>query len=175
MTQRRGFTLIEVLVAVAITGLVALLAHQLFGAVVDASRRIVAEREALDGERNARRYLRDAFLSLDVGDSTGFEGHPDHVAFAAWQRTADGWQERRRIELSQDGAVWLVVTSAGERVVLADSVTAVRLDYLLEPGAASPWVGEWISPVSAPLAVRMRITRWSGRADTTLYPIRSRG
>lgn len=176
MNRRHGFTLVEVLVAVAITGLVMLLAHQLFGAVVDGGRRITEARRALDRERNAERYLRDAFLSLEVGDEAGpFEGHPDRVSFSTRQRTADGWLERRRLDLIGQSGSWVAIAPDGERVLLADSVRSVALDYLLEPGAASPWVGEWVSPVSAPLAVRVRITRQSGGADTTLYPIKARG
>ena len=63
----------------------------------------------------------------------------------------------------------------GERVLLADSVEAVGLDYLLEPGIQAAWVQEWISAVSAPLAVRARVRRAGGRTDTTLYLIKARG
>ena len=64
-------------------------------------------------------------------------------------------------------------------LVLADSVKAVAFDYLLEPGAESRWAAEWVSPVSAPIAVRLRVESTSSagaiRADTVLYLIKSRG
>jgi prepilin-type N-terminal cleavage/methylation domain-containing protein len=176
MTQRRGFTLIEVLVAVAITSLVALLAHQLFTAVVDGSTKLTNGRLTLDRQRNAHRYLRNAFASLDISQGAGsFEGHPDRVTFTAWQQTADGWFERSRIDLLQESGRWLAVTSGEDKVVLADSVLSVRLDYLLQTGTASRWVGEWVSPATAPLGVRTRISFQAGGADTMVYLIKARG
>ena len=63
-----------------------------------------------------------------------------------------------------------------------DSVADLALDYLLEPGAESRWVREWVSPVSAPVAVRIRMTRTrNGKrdrgnvVDTLLFLIKERG
>ena len=63
-----------------------------------------------------------------------------------------------------------------------DSVAELALDYLLEPGAESRWVREWVSPVSAPLAVRMRIEKAGCGTrdarcvvDTLLFLIKERG
>ncbi len=172
----RGFTLVEVLVALAITALVTLLAHQLFATVVDSGHRAVVTRRALDREANARRLLGAAFLSLDVGsDSTGgFVGRPDRASFTAWLPTPEGWSELRKVTVGFEASAW-VARWDGERVLLADSVEAVGLDYLLEPGVQAAWVQEWISAVSAPLAVRARVRRAGGRTDTTLYLIKARG
>ena len=70
----------------------------------------------------------------------------------------------------------------GTAIALRDVVRDVEFDYLLEPGAESRWVREWVSPVSAPVAVRMRITKaengkWeTGNAvDTLLFLIKERG
>ena len=63
-----------------------------------------------------------------------------------------------------------------------DSGTDLQFDYLLEPGAESRWVREWVSPVSAPVAVRMRIAKAGcGKrdagcvVDTLLFLIKERG
>jgi prepilin-type N-terminal cleavage/methylation domain-containing protein len=179
MTARRetGFTLIEVLVAIVVAGLVALLAHQLFGATIDGSRRLVHARRALDRERNAQAFLRDAFLSLDIGTDSArpFEGDRDRVRFSTWLLTPDGWNERREVRLELTGGSWTAAAQPGTSIILTDSVAAVALDYLLEPGAESHWVGAWHSPVSAPLAVRVRLTHAGGLCDTTLYLIKARG
>ena len=70
----------------------------------------------------------------------------------------------------------------GTPIALVDSVTNVQVDYRLEPGAESRWVREWVSPVSAPVAVRMRIERAVHGAqdtgnvvDTLLFLIKERG
>jgi prepilin-type N-terminal cleavage/methylation domain-containing protein len=178
-TRRAGFTLLEVLVAVVLTGTVALLAHQLFAAAVDGSRRVEQARRRLDREGNARAFLRDALLALEVGaDSAGsFEGEPRRLRFSARLPTSHGWDERRTVDLSLAGGRWTAALGEepGTRLVLADSVRSVELDYLLEPGADVHWVMDWHSPVSAPLAVRVRLTRAGGACDTMLYLVKPRG
>ena len=157
----------------------------------------MAERAGLGGGRrqavvpaqsgravNARRWLKATFLSLDVGmeSAGGFDGRVDRMAFAAWQRTADGWFERRRITLAREGDRLVAGVTPGAPVALMDDVDDVAFDYLLEPGAESRWVREWVSPVSAPIAVRLRVARTGcgmGDAgcgvDTLLLLIKERG
>ena len=124
--DRRGFTLIEVLVALAIGALVVLLAHQLFATVVNRGRTLLAARQSLDRTMNARRWLAATFLSLDVGmeSAGGFDGRVDRMAFAAWQRTADGWFERRRITLAREGDRLVAAVTPGAPVALMDDVVA---------------------------------------------------
>ncbi len=166
----RGFTLVEVLVALAVSGLVVLIAARIFAAVGDGGKELRESRSALDREANARRWLQAAFLSLDVGqDSVAgpFEGRADRVRFGTWLQTADGWFVERRLELRLQGGAFVAAAASteqgagqdGSRVVLADSVSDVAFDYLLEPGENTTWVREWSSPVSAPWAARIRLTR----------------
>lgn len=181
MKPRRhaGFTLIEVLVALALTGLVVLLAHRLLTVTTSSARALEEARAQTERRHQSERWLRLALGSLETGGEDGsFDGRPDGLAFAAWLPVAEGWLERRRVILGLDGG--LFVANAGERhpVVLGDSVRRVEFDYLLEPGAATQWVRTWQSPLSAPLAVRVRIARRDHArevADTMLYLIRDRG
>jgi prepilin-type N-terminal cleavage/methylation domain-containing protein len=179
-----GFTLIEMLVALTIGGVAVLLAHQVFAAVADRGQALVHARLILDREVNARRWLEAAFLSLDVNmeSAGGFEGRPQRVQFASWLRTLDGWFERRTVVLARDHDRMVATTTPGDAIALLDNVIDLQLDYLLEPGAESRWVREWVSPVSAPVAVRLRVRRVSekaegGRAavDTLLFLIEERG
>jgi prepilin-type N-terminal cleavage/methylation domain-containing protein len=172
--RRGGFTLIEVMVAVAITGLVVLAAHRIFTGVADGARAVAVARENLDRHANARRWLKSTFLSLEAP----FEGRTDHVSFTSWQLTAGGWFEPRPTELRREDR-WLLGQTGSESLQLADGISDVAFDYLLDPGANSKWVREWISPVSAPLAVRLRITGCgrgdAGCVDTLLFLIKERG
>jgi prepilin-type N-terminal cleavage/methylation domain-containing protein len=169
-----GFTLIEVLVALTLSALVVLIAHQVFTGVVDGSTRLQAARTRLDREANAHRTLTEMFGSLDVGSegAGGFAGRPEHVEFATWQRVPGGWVERRRVVLGLENGV--LVARSDQSVALQDSISGIEFDYLLEPGANAAWVREWISPVSAPVAVRMRIARRAA-VDTLLFIVGSRG
>jgi len=187
-----GFTLVEVMVALTIGAVVVLLAHELFGAVAERGRRLTVVRTALDRSANARRWLDATFLSLDVGTdgAGGFDGRPDHAAFASWLLTPDGWFERRTVSLARNNDRLVASVAPGQPIALMDSVAELALDYLLEPGAESRWVREWVSPVSAPVAVRMRIEKAGcpkglpvGRGmrdarcmvDTLLFLIKERG
>ncbi len=166
MRSSRGFTLFEVMVALALAALVVLLAHRIFGGVVDGAERLESERTALDREANGRRSLAEMFGSLDVGTegAGGFAGRPRQVDFTTWQRVPGGWLERRRVTLRAED---------GEFIAWRD-VARVEFDYLLDPGANAAWVREWISPVSAPVAVRVRIMRGEA-VDTLLFIVASRG
>ena len=167
------------LTALALTGMVALLAHRLLSVTVDAVRNLDHARLAQDRRENARRWLRAALLSLEAGgDAGGFEGLRDRVTFAAWLEQPNGWSMLERLSLStRDGRLVASRTASGS-LILADSVTTLDLDYLLEPGADTRWVREWLSPLSAPLAVRLRIGRREGSTevvDTLLLLIKERG
>ena len=171
-----GFTLVEVLVALTISGIVVLLAHRLFAAATEAARTVEDTRAALDREANTRRWLQAAALSLDVGQRVGdgFEGHSDRLAFSTWLETADGWFARRRVALGLDSRGFIAAVDQADTLVLADDVQVVAFDYLLEPGADTKWMREWISPVSAPLAIRLRL-RHGTMVDTLLFLVKERG
>src|SRR2546430_2699287 len=182
--DRRGFALVEVLVALTIGAVVILLAHQLFAGVADRGRTLTEARTALDRAANARRWLEATFLSLDVGTegASGFEGRPVHAAFTTCLLTPDGWFERRIVSLARQDDRLVATVTPGQAIALSDGVTDLAFDYLLEPGAEARWVREWVSPVSAPVAVRMRLTRGRGTGDgervvtdTLLFLIKERG
>jgi prepilin-type N-terminal cleavage/methylation domain-containing protein len=169
-----GFTLIEVMIALTLSALVVLLVHRIFVGVVDGAQRLHAARTALDRDANARRLLTEMFGSLDVGTrgAGGFAGRRDRVEFTTWQRVQQGWLERRRVVLGMEGGALVARTDMA--IALRDSVSGIEFDYLLEPGINAAWVREWISPVSAPVAVRVRIARRS-TVDTLLFIVGPRG
>lgn len=170
----RGFTLVEVMVALTIAGLVILSAHRIFTGVADGARAVALARENLDRSANARRWLKATFLSLEPP----FEGRADRVSFTSWQLTPGGWLEPQSIALLREGER-MTAQGAGAGLDLADGVSNMAFDYLLDPGADSKWVREWISPVSAPLAVRLRVAGCGRRdvacVDTLLFLVKERG
>ncbi len=170
----RGFTLIEVLVALTLSGVVVLLAHRIFSGVADGAARLVDARTALDREMNARRWLAEAFGSLQVGtEGASFAGRMDRIEFTTAQRVPEGWLTPTPVTIGQVSDS-LVASLDGNRLALTGGVRTIRFDYLLEPGANAIWVREWISPVSAPLAVRMRVERGE-KVDTLLLLVGPRG
>lgn len=173
---RNGFTLIEVLVALAVGGIVVVLAHRLFTGVADGARRVHEARVDLDHTQNGRRLLTQLAGSLDIGreGTGGFDGEPERAAFSTWFLDVNGWPESRRITLERSRDGFVVTGLAAAPVRLADSVTRAEFDYLLDYGADAAWVRTWKSPVSAPLAIRVRIER-TGSVDTLLLIVGPRG
>lgn len=192
MRAERGFTLIEVLVALSAGGLLVLLAHQAFGAATDFALALNRRGTRRDEVMETRRYLAAALGSVDAAapGSRGFHGTPTRIELATW---TDGGL--RNVELVVAGGRLLAVSerdaardaardTAPEttRETARDTMRlmralAFRADYLLAYGADAPWVQEWQSPVSAPLAVRLRIAHGdsSGVVDTLLLTIGPRG
>jgi len=166
--------LIEVMVAVTIAAVVMVAAHRIFTGVADGAKAIEASRQALDHRANARRWLKATFLSLEPP----FEGRTDRVSFTSWQLTSGGWlaQQPTTLQLADDE---FTANSGSTTLDLADSVSGVAFDYLLDPGADAKWVREWISPVSAPLAIRVRVAGCGKRnaacVDTLLFLVKERG
>ena len=160
-----GFTLIEVLIALTIGSMVVLMVHQAFGATGDLVVRLDDERAAHRTRMHAVERLTRSFGSLDVAtaQSTGFEGGADHAAF-----TSDGEYMRLAV---RDGRLTIQTATGVESLLTAESLA---LDYLLSHGADASWVRDWQSPVSAPLAVRLRVTS-GGTVDTLFFLIGPRG
>jgi len=180
--RNRGFTLIEVTVALLIAGLSVLVAHQIYSVAGDASARLGTARHILDRRMNARRWLQETFLSLEVssGEGNGFAGHPDRVSFTSRLRGPYGWSELRRIEIRGEQGRLVAAVTGEDPIVLEERLGELELDYLMVPGEATRWAPTWISPTSAPLAVRLRMSypadaSGSVRRDTTLLLIKERG
>ena len=179
--RRSGFTLIEVLVALTLAALVVLLAHRVFTAALDGSHRLLEARTRLDRQSNARRWLVDAFGSLAVGPVGGpFDGRPSRVTFGTWLTPPSGSFAPARVTLGADGPRLMARWEGGDSLMLADRVLSATFDYLLEPGADVHWGNEWTSPVSAPVAVRLRVTRQETAqgplsTDTVLLYVGPRG
>jgi prepilin-type N-terminal cleavage/methylation domain-containing protein len=187
-----GFTLIEVLVAVTLTGLVVLIAHAVLAEVSDAAARGQAVVQELDRAGNRRAWLLRTFANVTVGSAPvrGFEGRDgeqdgreaDRVSFYSRFRVDAGDGARQvRLWLAH-GALLAEVRlpadlpdTAPDTLVLAAGLRGFGADFLMEYGAQAPWVREWVSPVSAPIAVRLRLMNAAGRVDTLLLHVGARG
>lgn len=169
----RGFTLIEVIVALSIGSAVVLMVHQAFGSVIDTSVRLDAQRAVHGTRMHGREALEAAFGSLEIGfaGTVGFEGNPDRAEFSATLR-ANG--RPVPVTISVENA-WLTLRQGADRVDSLAPVTSVGFEYLLSYGAQATWVQSWHSPASAPLAVRMRLMHADAPADTLLFAIGPRG
>lgn len=173
--MNRGFTLVELLVALLLTSIVALIAHQLLAGVVDSGAALRRSLPAPTAPTYGREWALEACRTLEVGTpgAHGFEGTPSEARFEARLPTADGWVERQSVTFSVHPGSVGVSTSAISATIV-DSVTGATLDYLVDGSGEGGWVTGWSSPVSAPIALRARWIR-ADVSDTLLCPIGARG
>jgi len=172
----RGFTLVEVMVALLLAGLTITLAYRTFGTVTDSEQRLVRAARIDTRRANARRWLSDVFEGIEVRptEAMGFSGRESRMQFRSWMLTPDGWTEPRTVVLEATERA-LVVTGQHRDLVLFDSVET-RFDYLVHYGVDSPWLYRWQSQVSPPLAVRIRMRRLpGGPADTLVFVVGEQG
>lgn len=168
---RRGFTLIEVLTALTLAGLSFLVIARLVSASARLTLALDDRRRALDTDMNAERWLGRALESVSIGaeGAEPFGGTDSTLRVTAWVPTSDGWPARRTMEVRLRNNVVEVSLGDGAEVALWERVAELHLEYLLVPGESSRWVPMWSSPVSAPVAIRVRLF-WSDtlRAQETL-------
>lgn len=160
--MNRGFTLIETVVALALAATLALLAHSLFGGATRTTILLREQRIALDQQANGRRLLRELAINLDMTGAP-FAGREGMVAFRTWHLSTRGRWRRADVTITASRGS-LVITGLDGPITI-DSIAGVRFDYLLARGEASLWHDEWTSPVTPPLAIRLRLTRLTPAAD----------
>jgi prepilin-type N-terminal cleavage/methylation domain-containing protein len=181
---RRGFTLVELLVALAITGVVALAAQQVLAAALDARARSRTQRELALSAASRRAalesWLRAATLSMPDAPFSGRPGGDavwpaDELAFVVADAGAlHPGPHRIRVWLGRDpgaAASGLVAellplpvgVAPADTLVLAPAAARLRIRYLDAPGV---WVDAWDAGAAGrlPLAVEVSMATVPGVA-----------
>jgi prepilin-type N-terminal cleavage/methylation domain-containing protein len=167
-----AFTLVEVLAALALTGLAVTCGTLLFRQTGDESARMEQERTVVSRLGNSdallRALLRNAEASLDTAKR--FRGDERSVTYQSWCATPSGWLERCGVTLAvdqrPDSSVLLAHLSSGEAFDLRALPGRVELRFLDLPGRDSIWVARWDESVSLPMAVALL-----GERDTLILPV----
>lgn len=190
MGDSRGFTLVEVMIALLVGAITVTAAYGLMRAISDGAARIEVSVDAAQRRAARSDWLTRAFAGTDISDtSVGFAGRrngagaeSDEIRFRGATARSDRWETSTiTIARAANGTLVAVASVAtgvghpGDTLSLADSVAEFRAEYLPTPGASTRWVSEWISPISAPIAVRLEVTFNDGHADTLLFPVGVRG
>lgn len=171
MTARRGFTLLELVVALFVSGIVLVGSRLILESLSATEQR---EREAAataDRRANGERLLRTLLSRLEVGtdDAKEFGGDDWSARFTTWCDVPAGWLERCQAELTMD-TVLAVRLSTGERVVLRRGFQAGALRYLNTPAGGGQWFRVWGHGITAPLAIAV-----IADTDTMIVRIGERG
>jgi prepilin-type N-terminal cleavage/methylation domain-containing protein len=191
--QRRdgGFTLLEMMVALVVAGIVVLAAHAAISLASDvAARRTSAAEPVLRGHAARRMlegWLRSATLeggALVAIDRRDGDQQLDEVAFT----TADGgalfpgrarvrlWVNRDSRSLRTGLLAELLASGLGyealpETVSIAPFARGVALRYRVRLDGRSAWVDAWTSDRQLPEAVELRISGPGGSLDPRDAPL----
>jgi prepilin-type N-terminal cleavage/methylation domain-containing protein len=172
-----GFTLVEVLIAVVLAGIVALLLHggtkeiAAIGERAASHRRDAASAAAI--RRQVAAWLRTAYLEAGH-EGKGFEGinglgagtDGDRLRFrssaGSWGRTGSLFLELRMERGTGFVAVVTDVTATGassqiQRIALVPEARQIQIRYYLDTGGERRWVDEWRGLTTLPRAVELRI------------------
>jgi prepilin-type N-terminal cleavage/methylation domain-containing protein len=175
-TRSGGFTLVELLVALLVTGLVLTGAHATLGQLADAADLVSEEARQHTRQANAEDFLRTLVGSHDtsVDDADRFFGGPLQARFPTWCETPFGWLERCHVILLVEAAAsavrLTVVLPTGDTLVVRSGSGVAHFDYLATPEEGGRWVRSWGERIISPLALRAVLG-----ADTLLLRIGERG
>ena len=174
--RRRGFTLLEVVVALAITGIVVLGARAVMARLGDDAAHLAVTAADDDRAANADRLVRELLGRAEAPGTGGprFAGDGQSVRFATRCDVPAGWQERCQAEIGivqVSGVPTLGLTlSTGDALVLRRGFRDAVLRYLYDPANGGTWVNQWNSAFSLPWAVGIEVD-----GEMIILPIGERG
>ena len=172
--SRRGVTLLELIIALAISGLAILGCVILLDQVNDSHERISRERvvaaTAGNGDRLLRRVLVDAHTTTDTAER--FCGDEHNASYLTLCDTPAGWPEACRVTLSldslRDSSAIVAETSRDERFEVRRIPGAATFRYLDLSARDSSWVRQWATSIALPGAIAIVVG-----VDTTVLPLGS--
>jgi prepilin-type N-terminal cleavage/methylation domain-containing protein len=175
---RAGFTLVEVMVALVVMGVVIVGARTMLGQIADDADRITAAAAEADRDANADALLRTIAGRLEVSPIPGrevrFEGEPQGARFHSWCEVPDGWLERCEASLGiirlEGENVLALRLSTGEMVPLRRGFAEGEVAYLRDAAGGGSWVRSWGASITAPVAFAIVVD-----GDTTIVRIGERG
>jgi prepilin-type N-terminal cleavage/methylation domain-containing protein len=174
--SRPGFTLIEVLVALAVGSLVLLACRAVFESLADGADRILSAAATVDGAANGMETLRDVVGRVESATALpgSVAGDERQVRLETWCTAAAAWLERCSVTLGftpVDGGSSLVATGLPTgRVMLLSGFRAGAFRYLADARAGGVIHASWPWQVATPLALLLVLD-----GDTLVLPIGDRG
>jgi prepilin-type N-terminal cleavage/methylation domain-containing protein len=163
--ERDGFTIMEVLVALALSTLVLLSAREILEALGRHAQGVVRVARVVDGHANAEaevhQVVRDLVVPREAVPSV--TGNEDSTAFRSYCFSHLGWQEQCDVQLvvERAGARYRVNLhqKAEEPIVLGDDLRLAGIRYLVAANAGGQWTSHWESTLMVPQAIGVILDR----------------
>ncbi len=185
MTVRRGFTLIEVLIALVLTSVVVVLAYSTLRAGADVEQRVTAAREADQNLTVMRAMLIDALrhaVESSEDDTRGMQtvtdaqGHTTSFAFLSrGVQTTHGGTATWNVAIVSD-SIGIALDARALDAARAPLRLAVRnarfMTVRFKGRDAEGWVAEWTDPTRLPTAVEVRFL--DAQNQDVMAPVLSR-
>jgi prepilin-type N-terminal cleavage/methylation domain-containing protein len=173
--RRSGFTLIEVIMALVVSGIILVAARGMVEAAADDAASITRAAAAGDREANAEQTVRALAERLEISSpGTSFSGEPGATSFASWCDVPAGWQERCSvtiaIEKDSSGLSLNVRTSQGFQTQLRSGMKRAAIRYLVTAASGGKWIERWGDGITAPKALGLILDK-----DTLIVRIGDRG
>lgn len=172
--RRRGFTLVEVIVALSVGAVILIGARLLLENLGASADRIAVAARSEDSGANGELLLRSLVRQIEVGpESLMFEGNEDGARFTSWCYTPAGWRERCHVALAvgrEDSSVVLTVVLPDASVAALRARDRIELRYLVDAREGGRWFVRWGEGATAPGAIGVLID-----ADTMIVRIGERG
>ena len=175
MTSRRGFTVLELLIALVLTAVAVTMAGSVLRTASFARERTAQHRERHERLAQVRALLTDMLRHAPVAESvneplmqltTDADGVPRFVFLSNGVRAPFGTGTTWRVSVSVRDSILLldaepIGTAQGERAVRAQvaGVSAMRVEFLEHGGALTraQWRDSWPLPQSRPEAVALHL------------------
>jgi prepilin-type N-terminal cleavage/methylation domain-containing protein len=175
-SERAGFTLLEVVIALALAGMLLLGARSLLSVTGDGAERVTAEAAAVDRNANAARLLRDLALRAEVRfqDGPRFRGDGRGARWESWCEVPVGWLERCEVTLAllsvKGRRVLTLALPDGTIVPVREGFAEGHILYLRSAADGGAWSASWDSNIAPPLALGLVLD-----GDTVIVRIGERG
>ncbi|MBI3791853.1 MAG: prepilin-type N-terminal cleavage/methylation domain-containing protein [Gemmatimonadetes bacterium] len=167
---RRGFTLVELMVALTLLGVIAVTARALATSLFDTGRAIADVRMRRDGTSAQSLLLARLVRNMErASDSAvAFVGDPTGATFRSTCPTSHGTWEGCIVRLT--AGMPLRVSIPGLEFRLGDPGEDIQLSYLGEGLGTLTWVSVWLMRHEVPHAIGLVRAR-STHPDTVALPV----
>lgn len=173
---RRGVTVLELMIALVVTGLALVAARLLIETIDDSGKSLSAYARETDRAANGARVLRTLLRRTEVSPDSmrRFRGDPQSASFDTWCEQPAGWIARCRVGLAigvgADSSTIAAFLPTGEVLQLLRVAGAASFAYVTRDTAGIRRLASWGHGITAPYAVVIESQR-----DTIVLVIGDRG
>jgi len=170
--KRRGVSLLELVIALSISGFAMLGGVMLLDQLNDSNARIAGDRVANaaegNGDRLLRRVLADARATADSAER--FVGDEHTASYLTFCDTPSGWPETCRITMTidslRDSSVIRAESNIGGQFAVRRLSGVASFRYLDLVACDSSWLQRWATSISLPDAIAIVVSN-----DTTIFAL----